>query len=111
MPKINVPETVAQHIKTEIIVHSASSCACRFAFPNPITLTLTLTHVRGFQCGPAHGHGGGHGEGDDVVLFVGSGTTGAVAKLVSALHLDRKKSQSRFTRSKNDRLVRRWACV
>lgn len=57
------------------------------------------------------GHGGDDGEGDDVVLFVGSGTTGAVAKLVSALHLDRKKSQSRFTRSKNDRLVQQWASV
>lgn len=65
------------------------------------------------QCGPAHpangnvnvkgnvdanGSGNGNGE-EDVVLFVGSGTTAAVVKLVSALGLDRKKS--RFSRSNN----------
>ncbi len=68
-------------------------------------LVLRMCLLRGVQCGPAHtagGHGGHNGEGDDVVLFVGSGTTAAVAKLKSALHIDRKKSQSRFMRSKND---------
>eukprot|EP00903_Cladosiphon_okamuranus_P018939 g17418.t1 len=61
------------------------------------------------QCGPAHGtHGQGNGNGggeDDVVLFVGSGTTAAVAKLVAALGLDRKKPRFTRVRSNNTPVV------
>lgn len=67
-----------------------------------LSLSLSLS-LSVSQCGPAgHGQANGNGNGngeDDVVLFVGSGTTAAVAKLVSALGLDRKKS--RFSRSNN----------
>ncbi|CAM9366258.1 unnamed protein product [Ascophyllum nodosum] len=43
------------------------------------------------------------GPDDDVVLFVGSGTTGAVNKVISALSLDRKKRS--WTLSKKNRAV------
>ena len=82
--------------------HDQCFFLCIVCFPLP---WYDLLMCAPFQCGPAHhehGQGGHDGEGDDVVLFVGSGTTGAVAKLVSALKLDRKKTLSRFTRSKND---------
>ncbi|CAM9219994.1 unnamed protein product, partial [Hapterophycus canaliculatus] len=49
------------------------------------------------------GSGRGGDANKDVVLFTGSGTTAAVAKLVSALGLDKKKS--RFTRSNNTPVV------
>ena len=80
-----------------------SACAPRASSKLFLCLFAAWVWSGWMQCGPAHeahGHGQANGSGeDDVVLFAGSGTTAAVAKLVSALELDRKKS--RFSRSTN----------
>lgn len=48
---------------------------------------------------PHQAHGQGIDANGDVVLFTGSGTTAAIAKVVSAMGLVKKKS--RFSRANN----------